>query len=229
MKIIKMYSPHTEHFDGYVRNQLNEVEVNTQLANKYMGDMQFPVPVTPEAPGGWKAFLNRHKKKFFFWITAALLTGLAVYYFTRSDADKNAAGANAGTPAQAAPGAGTAATAASGSNNEAGTKGTDETAGATAGTNSGTAAGTGNAGAENVTDNNTSIPAGKQTAADNSEKASNTSSRSNSRTAITAGTVRTDSLTTGNIPKPAAAIDSATKKINAHKLMVKKDTVDIIW
>jgi hypothetical protein len=229
MKIVKMLSPHTDNFDGYLRSQLNEAEVDQQLAGKYINDMQFPVPVEPEAAGGWKAFFNKHRRKFFFWITAALLAGAVTWYFVQSssgskadDAGKPAAGAGTAgneTPAQqqnAVP------------QNQAGSQPENGGAGQTAQTDDAVAGSDGSA-VQKSADNTTATGSRDNITTNAGNIRPGGSAAVSNTTTKPQVDVKAGSLTTATIQKPPAAIDSATKKINAQKLTVKKDTVDIIW
>jgi hypothetical protein len=239
MKIIKMHSPHSEQFDGYVRDELNAVDVGSGLADKYMAGMSFPVPVEGAgAAAPQQSFFQKHRKKFWLLGLAAVFVGAGLVFMNqRNDADSEA-------PAVTTAPAGNTGTVSDSQNKN----GALENNTATPAENKGTAqtdngtAGDGTTDADDATgravidmkappaEGISKISKNKhnRTAAD--DGVSKTATIDGGKAGVNPGTSSSDvQLATGKAPKPASQLDSASKKMNAQKPVVKKDTVDVIW
>ncbi len=77
MKIVKMHKGNKEAFDDFLKQRLNEVEVDNDAADKYFAEMNLPVPVVPVTE---ISFFAQHKNKL--WLLALLFcTSIATITF----------------------------------------------------------------------------------------------------------------------------------------------------
>ncbi len=77
MKIVKMHKGNKEAFDDFLKQRLNEVEVDNDAADKYFAEMNLPVPVIPATE---ISFFAQHKNKL--WLLALLFfTSITTFTF----------------------------------------------------------------------------------------------------------------------------------------------------
>lgn len=85
MKIVKMHKGSKEAFDDFLKQRLNEVEVDNDAADKYFAEMNLPLPIVPSTE---ISFFAKHKNKL--WLLALLFcTGIATFTFLYNNKPKN--------------------------------------------------------------------------------------------------------------------------------------------